>query len=490
MRSLLLIAFLLIPFAVTAQDFATGSKKFTENVILGEMVTLAARAEGVDAYHRREIGGTRVLWGALLAGDIDAYPEYTGTLLQELFTGRFATLQDALPTLDSLGLGASAPLGFNNTYVLGMRAGHADQLGITSVSDLRDHPDLRLAFTSEFMDREDGWPTLRQRYGLPHQGVRGLDHDLAYQGISAGEIDVVDLYSTDAEINAYDLRTLNDDLAVFPEYLAVILYRMDAPENAIKAIARLGDAIPVDSMVAMNARVRIDRESESAVAAAFLRGLGINAIATADTQQDRLVRTTLEHLYLVGLSLLAAILLAIPLGIWAARGRIAGAAILGIVGVIYTIPSLALLVFMIPLLGIGAVPAMVALFLYSLLPIVRNTHSGLTSIPLPLLESARALGLGSFTRLRRIELPLASPSILAGIKTAAVINIGTATLGALIGAGGYGQPILTGIRLNDVSLILEGAVPAALLALLAQGLFGLLELLVVPRGLRLSPDAD
>ncbi len=485
-----LIAILLLAAttAASAQDVQVGSKKFTEAVILGEVVTLASRASGVTTSHRREIGGTRVLWSALLAGEIDAYVEYTGTLLQEVLSGRFATMADALDSLEALGIAASAPLGFNNTYVLGMRAAQAGDRGITSISDLRAHPDLRLAFTSEFMDRQDGWPSLRTRYQLPHTGVRGLDHDLAYQGINAGQIDVVDLYSTDAEIVAYDLRTLEDDLNLFPEYRAIVLYRADAPEAFAKAIRDLEGWISEDEMIAMNARVRIDGESDSSVAARFLQSLGIQAIAQDATRMERLKRTTLEHLYLVGLSLLAAILLAIPLGILAARGAIAGSLILGVVGVIYTIPSLALLVFMIPLLGIGAVPAMVALFLYSLLPIVRNTHAGLTGIPTPLRESAEALGLGGWTRLRKIELPLASPSILAGIKTAAVINIGTATLGALIGAGGYGQPILTGIRLNNVELILEGAVPAALLALVAQGLFGLLDRLLVPRGLRIQPD--
>ena len=126
-------------------------------------------------------------------------------------------------------------------------------------------------------------------------------------------------------------------------------------------------------------------------------------------------------------------------------------------------------------LGIGATPAIVALFLYSLLPIVRNTHAGLAGIPAPLRESAAALGLPLSRPLRLVELPLAAGSILAGIKTAAVINIGTATLGALIGAGGYGEPILTGIRLDNFSLILEGAVPAALLALLVQAGFELVE---------------
>ena len=157
---------------------------------------------------------------------------------------------------------------------------------------------------------------------------------------------------------------------------------------------------------------------------------------------------------------------------------------LGAVGLIQTVPSLALLVFMIPLLGIGAGPAIAALFLYSLLPIVRSTHAGLTGISPQLRESAEALGLPPGATLRLVELPLASRSILSGVQTAAVINVGTATLGALIGAGGYGQSILTGIRLADTRIILEGAVPAALLALLVQGLFELLERALVPKGLR------
>jgi osmoprotectant transport system permease protein len=189
-------------------------------------------------------------------------------------------------------------------------------------------------------------------------------------------------------------------------------------------------------------------------------------------------------LALVAAALLAAIAVAIPLGVLAARWRGVGRAVLGVVGVVQTIPSLALLVFMIPVLGIGAAPAIAALFLYGLLPIVRNTHAGLTGIAPELRESALALGLPSWARLRLVELPLAAPAILAGVKTSAVITVGTATLGALIGAGGYGQPILTGIRLASVPLILEGAIPAAALALLAQGAFDLAERAVVPRGLR------
>jgi osmoprotectant transport system permease protein len=240
-------------------------------------------------------------------------------------------------------------------------------------------------------------------------------------------------------------------------------------------------------MSRMNAQVKINGEPESAVAAEFLsQALDLDVDFRVRTAWERFWKHTSEHMVLVSISLSAAILLAIPLGILAARMDRLGQIVLGIIGILQTIPSLALFVFMIPLLGIGGPPAIMALFLYSLLPIVRNTYAGLKDIPRPIIESAQALGLPSRARLRIVELPLATRAILAGIKTSAVINVGTATLSALIGAGGYGQPILTGIRLDDIGLILQGAVPAAALALLVQGLFELIERGLLPRGLRMQ----
>ena len=478
--------------AATRPEIAIGSKKFTESVILGEMIAHLARASGANPVHRKELGGTRVLWSALLAGDIDVYPEYTGTILREILANEAIAGMDALRrALAVRGVAMTVPLGFNNTYAIGLARETAARLGIAKISDLRRHPDLRLGFGEEFMSRADGWPALKARYGLPHQDVRGLDHDLAYRGLAAGHIDATDTYTTDAEIAYYGLALLEDDLRHFPEYQAVILYRAALARRAPGAVAmigRLAGRIDAAAMSAMNARAKLDRVAESEVAAAFVRDtLGIAADAHAETTWTRLWRNTLDHLGLVAVSLGAAIAVAIPLGVLAARRRDLGQAILAVTGLIQTIPSLALFVFMIPLLGIGGPPAMVALFLYSLLPIVRNTNAGLTGMSPSLRESAEALGLPAPARLRLVELPLAARSILAGIKTSAVINVGTATLGALIGAGGYGQPILTGIRLDDVGLILEGAVPAALLALAVQGLFEIAERAVVPRGLRLEP---
>jgi len=191
----------------------------------------------------------------------------------------------------------------------------------------------------------------------------------------------------------------------------------------------------------------------------------------------------------VGVSLFFAVLIGVPLGIWATRSRPVAVLSLAGAGLLQTIPSLALLAFLIPLLGIGTAPALVALFMYGLLPIVQSTFTGLKSIPTPLSEAADAIGLRAGTKLRRVALPMASPAILSGIKTSAVINVGTATLAALIGAEGLGNPILQGIALRDTGLILEGSVPAALLALLVQGAFSLLDRVVIPEGLRRSSGA-
>ena len=491
------LALLVLSLAVAAEpasnpSISVGSKKFTESVILGEALTLLLADGGFQVAHRAGLGGTRILWGALQSGEIDAYPEYTGTLLREILAER------ALPDLGALraalaeqGIRMSAPLGFENTYALAVTEATGARLGLETISDLRAHPDLRLGFSSEFLDRGDGWPGLKVRYRLPQTRVQGLDHDLAYRGIATGRIDVTVVYTTDAEIERYGLRLLEDDRGYFDDYQAVLLYRADLAERAPGAavlLRRFEGLISEPVMASLNGRVKLDGISEHQAAVELLQerlGLAVEAETVGFWQ--RLWQRTAEHLGLVAVSLSAAILVAVPLGIVAARRAGLGQVLLGVTGVLQTVPSLALFVFLIPLLGIGWPPSVAALFVYSLLPILRNTHAGLIDIPRPIRESADVIGLTPNARLRLVELPLAARAILAGIKTSAVLNVGTATLAALIGAGGYGQPILTGIRLDDVGLIMQGAVPAAVLALAFQGLFELGERLVVPRGLRLRP---
>jgi osmoprotectant transport system permease protein len=502
----LIVVLLLLAGCAPRAEVTIGSKSFTESVILGEMTTRLVQNAGVRTQHLSQLGGTQILWQALRSGEIDAYPEYTGTLTQEILADRHLQGEEALrQALAELGIRMSQSLGFNDSYALGMKETLAQKLGIHSISDLRNHPELKLGFSNEFIEREDGWPSLRRFYQLPQKKVRGLDHSLAYPSLEAGAIEVTELYTTDAEIRVFKPRIILDDRKFFPSYQAVLLYRTDLETRHPKAVAamlRLQGKINEPAMIELNARVKMEEVSESRVAADFLKDtFGLQTQVVEETRLQRFIRYSREHLVLVAISLALGILVALPLGILAARHAVLGQIVLSVTGIVQTIPSLALLILMIPplallvqavpalraagLSAIGAPPAMAALFLYSLLPMVRNTYTGLHGIPLSLRESAEALGLSAWARLWLIELPLASRPIMAGIKIAAVLCVGNATLGGLIGAGGYGEPIMTGLRRNDNAVMIwEGAIPAALMALAVLGLFELAERALVPRGLK------
>ncbi len=471
-------------------EIVSASKTFTESVILGEMLAQLARSEGQPARHWAELGGTRVIWEALLAGEVDMYVDYTGTLTKEILqvpgSPTISELRQILET--KYGVGISEPIGFSNSYGIGVRRSFAEEHNLSKISDLQKLPSMKMAFSAPFMERADGWPELSKQYSLP-QKPTGLNHDLALKALEAGQTDATDIYTTDAEIAFYNLAVLKDDKAFFPDYSAVILYRKslenDAPE-ALKAMLSLSGKINETAMQEMNKAVKIDAVNAASVSASFLgKHLGLTVKVQQRTIWSELFKHSADHIKLVGLSLVSAILLALPLGVWSAKSAKARAFILPVVSIVQTIPSLALFVFLIPLFGIGFGPAFFALFIYSLLPIVRNTFAGLNGIPGDIIHSADALGLSSYAKLRLVEIPIALPTILAGIKTSAVINVGTATLGALIGAGGYGQPIISGIRLADTALILSGAVPAALMALAIQYLFDLFENKVASKGLKL-----
>src|SRR5204863_2652599 len=187
-------------------------------------------------------------------------------------------------------------------------------------------------------------------------------------------------------------------------------------------------------------------------------------------------RLAMPHSALVFGSLLIPVAIGVPLVITAWRWPRSAAALLGAVGILQTVPSLALLAFLIALVGgIGLLPAVLALFLYALLPIVRNTHAGLATVSRGLADAASSLGMTPAQCLRHVQLPLAMPTLLAGVKTAAVINVGTATMAAFIGAGGFGERIVAGLAVNDSTAMLAGALPAAVLALVVQALFDTVE---------------
>ncbi|MBI2823332.1 MAG: ABC transporter permease subunit [Planctomycetia bacterium] len=492
-----LLAAGLIPLPRRAVQVRIGSKKFTESVILGEMLRLLVEDAGLEAAHYREFGGTRIVFDALVAGEIDVYPEYTGTIAQEIFAGQNVPDKAAMRALlAEKGIGISESLGFSNTYALALTRKRAAELGLARVSDLKRLPELRIAITHEFLDRGDGWPALTRHYDLQHRNVAGVDHDVAYRELLAGEIDLIDVYSTDAMIRRGDLVLLEDDQNFFPRYDAVWLYRLATAERypaMLAAIERVQGLLSEAAMQSLNDEVEAGRASETQAAAEFLnRQVGLNVEVREPSRTRMIARHVIEHLDLVRRSLLPAIVVGIALGIFCQRRPRAGRFVLPAVGLLQTIPSLALLVLLLPLvaalgyhsIGEGSVTAVTALFCYCLLPIVRNTYTGIDGIQRGTIESATVLGLGPMARLIEIELPIALPTILAGIRTSAVQNVGFATLGAIIGAGGLGQPILRGIRVNDVSLILAGAIPAALLALVLQVSIDAIEWLVVPRGLK------
>jgi osmoprotectant transport system substrate-binding protein/osmoprotectant transport system permease protein len=466
-----------------------GSKSFTESYILAEIVAQVIERAGEARVERKlGLGGTGITQRAIVSGAIDIYPEYTGTLSRVILKDPALVTPDAIRArLVASGLTISEPLGFNNTYALAVRADTAERLGLAKISDLSRHDRLTAAFTSGFLEREDGWPGLKRHYGLAIGNVRVMEHALTYRAIAAGEVDVMDVFSTDGQLERLHLRILKDDRGFFPDYSAVLLARRDMAERFPRTWARLREVLEgsLDDrrMSALNAMADLDGKSVPEVAAAFAGTASPDAHRRSGLAAE-IYALTLDHLVLVLVALAAAIVVGMPMGIAAARFRRAGQLELGAVGMLQTIPALALLVFMIPLFGIGKGPALVALSLYALLPIVRSTYAGLIAIDGHLIEIAFVLGLGRLARLVRIELPLASISIMAGIKTSAVMTVGTATLAAFIGGGGYGTLIVRGLALDDTATILAGAAPAAVMAVAFHALFELLDRLAIPRGLR------
>lgn len=482
----LLFFILLFPTLAFAKAPSAGSKAFTEGYLLGELAAQSLEAVGYKPVARKfGLGNTGVTFAALEAGEIDFYPEYTGTISEAiLHDPTIGSWEELRTKLKTKCLRLSAPLGFNNTYALAVRKPFAEKHRLKTIGDLRG-VGARAAFSHEFVTRADGLAGMSKRYALDFgRDNRSLEHALAFRALEGGQADVIDVYSTDAKIEAMDLVVLEDDLKYFPAYQAAFLVREDfasANPGAWAALERLSNTIDEKKMRSLNARTEITKESFAQVISAHL-GRGTPSEGGESNQwRAKIWRRTQEHLFLVGVAVALAVLTGVPLGILSARRKWLGHILLGGASVIQTIPSLALLCLLIPLFGIGLVPAMVALYLYSLLPVVLNTFVGLRSVDRQLVETARALGLGPWRTLAWIELPLAARAIVAGVKTSTVIGIGTATLAALIGAGGYGALIVTGLAINDVPTILAGAIPAAILALIANFGFLLIEKYVIPR---------
>ena len=517
-----LVALMLAPGPMAAQDapadaaqpVVVATKPFAESFILGEMFAQLLEARGVRVERRAGLGATEIAFGALRSGAIDVYPEYTGTGLLAILGAdppsdagaAFRAVSE--PFRQRWGIRWLPPLGFENTYAIAVRPETADSLGLRTLSDLaRAGGRLVAGLSPDFIGRADGLAGLEVAYGLEFLAVRPLLQAVKYEALSQGEVDVIDGYSTDGGIARHGLKVLEDDLGFFPPYDAAALVGprlWEIRPEAVLALVELSGRVDVDTMRRLNRRVEIDGASVESVAAAALREMdlvggdpertGSDATEQEDgsflaylwTRRADTISQTRRHLLLVTLSLLGGLLVAVPLGLALERRRGTAETVIRAVGTLQTIPSIALLAFMIPWLGIGVTPAVTALFLYSLFPMVRNTYTGVRDADPSAVSAARALGMTESQILRYVRLPLAAPVIMAGVRTAAVINVGTATLAAFIGAGGLGDPIVAGLALSDTRMILSGAVPAAVMAVLADALLGQVEGWMAPAGLSLA----
>ena len=488
------------------------SKPFGESYLLCELFAQLLESRGIHVERRPGLGATEIAFAALRTNAIDVYPEYTGT-------GLVAILHD--PLTDSLaadprrvyarvadrfsdlyGVRWLAPLGFQNTYAIAVTKQTAARMHLRNLSDLaRESRSITAGFTADFIGRADGLPGLTRVYRFEPRAVRPLAPAVKYQALSSGGVDVVDGYSTDGLLARYDLVTLDDDRHFFPPYEAAALVSprlaLTRPD-VLGVLGLLSGRLDEPFMRSLNRRVEVDGESVHDVATLALRALGLVAsrrtprggASASDShgtffeylwsQRVAVAALTVRHLELVLGALLAAVLVAIPLGLALERSRRLAEPVIRALGAVQTVPSIALLAFMIPALGVGVLPALVALWLYALFPIVRATFSGVRDADPDAVEAAEALGMTARQRLLQVRLPLAAPVIMAGVRTAAVITVGTATLAAFIGAGGLGEPIVAGLALADSRMVLTGALPAALLALLVDGLLAVAERYIAP----------
>jgi osmoprotectant transport system permease protein len=491
------------------------SKPFGESYLLAELFAQLLESRGIRVERRPGLGATEIAFGALRSNAIDVYPEYTGTGLLAILKEPLDSAMRADPRrafahvsrrfADQYDVRWLAPLGFQNGYAIALRRLDADRLGLRTLSDLaRVASTLTAGFTSDFIGRPDGLAGLSNTYGMRFKSVRPLAPAVKYVALAESAVDVIDGYSTDGLLAKYELSTLVDDKAFFPPYEAAALVSprlsRDRPD-AIAVLGLLSGRLDAQSMRAYNRRVEVDGEAIPVVAAEILQSLGftrdsvIGQRAAGSGQRSALLSflwsrraetfsLTLRHLQLVIAALLAAVLVAVPLGLVLERVRAGAEWIVGALGVLQTIPGIALLAFMIPLLGVGVWPALVALWLYALYPIARNTYTGVRSADPEAVEACEAMGATAMQRLFWVRMPLAAPVIVAGVRTAAVITVGAATLAAFIGAGGLGEPIVTGLALADSRLILSGALPAALLAIVVDGVLAMVERAVRPAHLR------
>jgi osmoprotectant transport system permease protein len=501
--------------APPVRPIVVASKPFGESFLLAEMFAQLLEQSGRTVKRKPGLGATEVAFEALRSNGIDVYPEYTGTgllaILKDSVTDamrtdpRRAYTHVATASRERFGVTWLPPLGFQNGYAIAVRAETATRYRLRTLSDLaQSSARLNAGFTSDFIGRSDGWAGLQRAYGLQLQSVRPLAPAIKYEALAQGAVDIIDGYATDGLLAKYALVTLEDDRRFFPPYdAAAVVSRRLAQDDpgALAVLATLSGRLTEADMRAWNRAIELEQTPIPQVAQRALESLGLRrgdqASANARTanaaqgfwsffwaRRLETARLTLEHAQLVGIALLLALLVAVPFGLWLSSHPMVAEPVLQLFGVLQTIPGIALLVFMIPLLGIGVLPAIVALWAYALLPIARATYTSVRLADPDAVAAIAAMGATPLQQLWWVRLPLAAPVVLSGVRTAAVLTVGTATLGAFIGAGGLGEPIVTGLGLADSRLVLSGALPAAAMAIAVDGLLAWVAARLAPAHLR------
>ena len=494
------------------KQLVIGSKIFTENILLAEMLALLLEEKhNFKIIRKFNMGGTKLVFDSLKNKHIDIYPEYTGTGYAMLLKKSGETNPKKTyrivksEFLKKFQMVWSLPLGFENTYTLAVQAEDTRFQKFQSISQLKGHIALfRLGMGHEFVERKDGFDNFSKKYQLHFKKNQlvTMNSALMYSALNNKEVDMIMAYSTDGRIKAFNLKTLKDDKSFFPSYEAAYLTRQDVLETwpeVQAAFTDLENNINEKEIISLNNQVDQLDYGLSQTARNFLiqkkllvdKAQKLQKVSLIDyyiSKKKYFFKILIEHLVLIFVSLFFALCFSIPIGIWAVRNALVEKVVFSLVNTLQTVPSIALLGLLIPLLGIGFVPAVSALFLYSLLPLIRNTFEGIKNVDRIYIEASAGTGLSAWQILIFVQIPLALPVILAGMRISTVIVVGTATLAAFIGAGGLGDPIFRGIATLDSRLIFLGAVPACLLAIILDTGVAFVENLVISKGLKLEKN--
>jgi len=459
--SLILILVLLCP-TVFSKSITIGAKKFTEANVMAYVLahTLKSIDSSLDIKVLENLGGTGIVTTATENQEIDLYVDYTGTLKET-----FKTTDETLPgELLKHNLKFGFELGFNNSY--GMAVKHHSTL--SKMSDIKNHH--RLGISHEFLKRKDGFSGLASHYGFNIKPLV-IEYSLLQHSLKSDKLDIIEIFTTDAKIIKYNLKVLKDDQHFYKRYDALVVFNKTFYEQNKQLVSDLSSKLFLKIS---------DKQIQKLNHLVDIEGLNYEESARSFTKSNTHIKSSYEstiwphfyeHLEYLFLTIIICIFIGVPLGVTTAKSQLFERVILSLISITQTIPSLALLVFLIPLFGLGKTTTLIALCLYGLLPIVKSTHMGIKKIPKELSEYSKLIGMSFFQRIFKIEIPLALIDIVSGVKLTAIYTIGVTVIAAFVGAGGLGTLIVTGLSLNNTDIILQGALPSAGLAIIVEIIF-------------------